>query len=118
MIAPAIKACNSRSWRAEPTLGRRRVMLDRVDELVGFERLIMDLIKRRDTVIPLEQCRGFPDQFGGAGIQLPHGIENGMIVRVENVLLEFGMARDMNLRDAMVRDIVDVIVRIETVVLR
>src|SRR5579862_7614215 len=118
MIAPAMSACNSPSCRADATLSGRGVALERLDELVGFERLIMNLIKRRNAVVPFKQCRGVADQFCGAGVQLPHRVEDGMVVRVENVLLEFGMARDMDLCDTMVRDVVDVIVRIEIMVLR
>ena len=82
-----------------------------MDELVGFERLMVDFVEGRDAGVPFQQRGGLADQFGGAGIQLPHRVEHRMIVRVENVLLEFGMAGDVELRDAMVRDVVDVIVR-------
>jgi hypothetical protein len=45
MIAPAMSACSSPSCLAESALGARRALLDLMDELVRFERLIVDLVE-------------------------------------------------------------------------
>src|ERR1700751_3697643 len=51
-------------------------------------------------------------------VQLPNWIKHRMIVRVQDVLLELGMAGDMNLTNPMVGDVIKVVVGIETVILR
>ena len=51
-----------------------------------------------------------PVSLDGVGVHFPNRIEHGMIVRIEDVLLEFGMARDVDLPDAIMRDVVQVIV--------
>src|ERR1700756_721331 len=51
-------------------------------------------------------------------VQLPNWIEYRMIMRIQDVLFELGMAGDMNLTNPMVRDVIKVVVGIETVILR
>ena len=87
-----------------------------LDEFFSFERFIMDLVERWDPVVPFQERGGFADEFAGVGIHLPDRIDYGMIVGIENVFLELGMPRDVNLADAIMRHIVQVIVRIEIVV--
>src|ERR1017187_5129239 len=98
MIAFAMAACSSPSCRAEATLGGRSFVLELADELVGFERLMVNLVERRNAIVPLQQRGGDADQFDGAGIEFPDGIQHRMIVGIENVFFEFGMARDVDLR--------------------
>ena len=89
-----------------------------VDELLGLARLGVDFFKRRNTVVPFEQRRRRTDALDGMLVQLPYRIEHWMIVRVENILLELGMPGNMNLRDAIGGNAVQVIIRIEAVILR
>ena len=51
------------------------------------------------------------------GVELPDRIEHRMIVGIENVFLKLGMPGDVDLPDAMMRDVVEVIVGIEIVIL-
>ncbi len=78
----------------------------------------MHFIEGWDVVVPLEQRRGRADAFDGASVQAPDGIEHGVVVGVEDVLLELGVAGDVDLRDALGGDAVDVVEWIEAVVLR
>ena len=55
--------------------------------------------------------------FDGVLVQFPDRVEHRMIVRIENVFLVFAVPGDVNLPDAVVRDVVQIIVGIETVVL-
>src|SRR5277367_4663223 len=109
MIAFAMAACSSPSCRTDENLGGCGFLLELADELVGFERFMVNLVERRNAIVPLQQRGGVADQFDGAGIEFPDGVQHRMIVGVENVFFEFGMARDVDLRDAVVRDIIDVI---------
>src|SRR6266576_7249889 len=67
---------------------------------------------------PFKQRGCAANDFDGVGVHLPYGVENRMIVGVEKVLFELRVASDMNLPDTMTRQIVEVIVRVEVVVLR
>ncbi len=78
----------------------------------------MDFVEGWNVVVPLEKCRGGAGAFDGAGVEPPDGIEDRVIVRVEDVLLELGVAGDVNLRDALGGDAVDVVEWIEAVILR
>src|ERR1700746_1920625 len=77
---------------------------------------MMDLVEARDSIVPFEESGGFPYQADGVRIHLPNWIEYRMIVSIEDVFLEFRVAGDMNLADAMVRHIIEVFVGIEIVV--
>jgi hypothetical protein len=46
------------------------------------------------------------------------GVEDRMVVGIEDVLLEFRVASNVNLADPMMRDVVQVLVRIEAMVVR
>ncbi len=89
-----------------------------VAEFIGFERFIVNLVEGRDAVVPFEQRGGGANEFDGVGIHLPYRVENGMIVRIEKVLFELRVARNMDLPDPMMRNVVEVVVRVEVVVFR
>src|SRR5215472_10321766 len=115
--AAAITRCSSRSSAGQLILrGARGELL--VTEFVGFEGFMMDFVKRWDPVVPLQQRGGVADQLEGMGVHLPYGVEHRMIVRVEKVLFELRVTGDMNLPNAMMRNVVEVIVGIEVMVLR
>jgi hypothetical protein len=86
------------------------------EELGGFKGFMMDFVKGRDTVVPLEEGGGTAAELDGVGVKLPDRIEHGMIVGIEDILFEFGMSCDVNLADAMVRDVVQIVEGIEAVV--
>src|SRR5580658_2639020 len=78
----------------------------------------MHLGKGRNVVVPFQQrCRG-PYALDCASIHFPHRVEHWMIVRVESVLLEFGVAGNMYLGDTSYLDAVHIFKWIEAVVLR
>src|SRR6516162_11121070 len=77
----------------------------------------MNLVESRDAIVPFQKSGCAPYLSDGVRIELPHRIEHGMIVRVQNVFLELGMTCDVNLADAMMRHVVQVIIGIERVVL-
>jgi hypothetical protein len=61
----------------------------------------VNFLKGRNAVVPFKQRRRMPRTLDGALVELPDGIDHRMVVRVQNVLLEFRMARDMHLRNAI-----------------
>ena len=89
-----------------------------VNEPRGFESFIVNFVESRDTIVPFQKSGCAPYLPDCVRIELPHRIEHGMIVRVQNVFLELGMTCDVNLANAMMRHVVQVFVRIERVVLR
>ena len=92
-------------------------VLELVNEPRGFERFIVNFVESRDMIVPFQKSGCAPDLPDCMSIDLPHRIEHGMIVRVEDVFLELGVAGDVDLANAMVRHVVQVIVGIESVVL-
>src|SRR5260221_9100941 len=98
MIAFAMAVCRSASSPTGESLGGRDFFLELADELVGFERLMVNLVERRNAIVPLQQRGGNADQFDGAGIKFPDGIQHRVIVGVENIFFEFGMTGDVCLR--------------------
>src|ERR1700735_3905515 len=78
----------------------------------------MHLFKRGDLIIPLKQCGGWTATLNGALVELPDGIEDRVIVRIEDVLLEPRVACDMDLCNTFRRDAVNVNQWVEIVILR
>src|SRR5271155_3702665 len=96
--------------------GLRRVLC--VEEAICFERLAVNLVEGWDVVVPLEEGGSGAATLDGAGVEVPDGIDGGVVVSVEDVLLEPGVAGDVDLGDALGRDGVDVVKGVEGVVLR
>ena len=69
-------------------------------------------------VVPLEQGWRGAAAFDGARIEIPYGINHGMVVCVEDVLLIARVTGDVNLRDAIRGNGVHVLHRIELVIHR
>ena len=61
----------------------------------------MNFLKGGNVVVPLQQRGGGTGALDGARIELPDRIEDRVVVGVEDVLLELGVAGDVNLRDAL-----------------
>ena len=78
----------------------------------------MDFVEGGNAVIPFEERGGVADAVDGAIVEFPDGIDHRVIVSVQDIFAIFGMAGDVNLRDAMRGDAVDVDGGIETVILR
>ena len=78
----------------------------------------MDFVEGGNAVVPFQQRGGGAGEPDGVGVHFPDRIEHGMIVGIEDVFLELRVAGDVDLPDAIVRDVVEVIVGIEIVVLR
>ena len=78
-------------------------------KLIGLQRLGVDFIESGDVVVPLEQRGRRPAALDGARVEPPDRGQHGMVVRVEDVLLEFAVAGDVNLRDAMCGHRIDVV---------
>jgi len=107
--------CNCFNCARELALSRG--VLELVNEPRGFESFIVNFAESRDTIVPFQKSSGAPYLPDCVRIEIPHRIEHGMIVRVQNVFLELGMTRDVNLANAMMRHVVQVLVGIERVVL-
>src|ERR1039458_169005 len=90
---PWTRCATARAWAASSHRGLFRS----VDELVRLERLAVDLVERRDLVVPFEQGRRDAAQARRVRIELPDRVEHGVVVRVEDVLLELGVAGDVHL---------------------
>src|SRR5262245_21016434 len=86
-------------------------------ELESFERFMVDFVKGGDAVVPLEQSGRVADLTYRVPVHLPDRIQDGMIMGIENVFFEFGVAGNVDLADAVVWDVVEIVVRIEIVVL-
>jgi hypothetical protein len=109
--------------RSFPGVGRsqktgRLSMFRRTKIPISLQCLGVDLIERRNIVVPLEQsCRG-AGPLNRTSVQVPDRIEHRMIMSIQYVLLKLGVARDMNLCDSLSRNTVYVVQRIEAVILR
>src|SRR5437588_12336659 len=84
-----------------------------LNEFFGLQRFLVYLLKRGDTVVPLQQGSGWAGAFYGARVKLPDRVKHRVIMRIEDVFFELGMAGDMNLGHALRIDAVEVIKRIE-----
>src|SRR5215469_8563892 len=78
----------------------------------------MNFVEGGDAIVPFEESGGVAYALDGAIVEFPNRIDDGMIVSVKNVLAIFGVAGDVNLRDAVCGNTVDVSGGIETVILR
>lgn len=104
-MAPAIDRCKSSKSALDRT-SRNFAFEMLLLEVEGFARFIVNLVKGGNAVIPFEQGGGVTDPLESVAIHLPDRIENGMIVGVENVFFEFGMAGNVDLPDPMVRNVI------------
>src|SRR5271156_429472 len=86
MTAPAMRRCNARNSRAVWRLGRNGSGFKVFNELIGFQRLVMYLLKGGNTGVPFQERRRFSYPRDGAIVKSPNRIEHRMIVGVENVL--------------------------------
>src|SRR5271170_8188023 len=77
----------------------------------------MHFVKGRDIVVPLKQSCGVPDTLDRPLVQTPNWIKYRVIVGVEDVLFKLGVAGDVNLRDALDRNAVDVVEGVESMIL-
>ncbi len=78
----------------------------------------MNLGERRDVVIPLQQRGRGARAFDRTRVQFPNRVEHRMVVGVERVLLEPGVAGDVYLRHAVDVNTVHICQGIESMVLR
>ena len=93
--------------------GRRRVEVS-----IGLEGFAVDFIEGGDVVVPFEESCGGAYALDGAGVHVPDGVEDRVVVRVEGVLFELRVAGDVNLGYAVGGYAVYVLHGIEAVVLR
>ena len=61
----------------------------------------MHLVKGRNAIIPFQKRTSASDLFDRIDIHLPHGINDGIVVRIESTS-EFRVASNMNLAHTMV----------------
>src|ERR1700740_2317329 len=113
LVNGRMTACAIKAWRSARRLGRDGFMRQKMR---SFQRLAMNVIKGRNAIVPFEQRCSPTHARYGVRIKFPNWIEHGMIVRVQNVFLEFRMPREMNLRDAIARHSIDINLRIEAVI--
>src|SRR5665213_2680874 len=69
--------------------------------LLRLQRLAVDFVEGGNIVVPLQQRGGLADAFDGAGVELPDRVEDGMVVRIQRVLLKLRVAGHMYLRNAL-----------------
>lgn len=86
-------------------------------EFFGLEGFAVDFFEAGDVGVPFEEGGGRAAELDGVGVHFPDGVEDGVVVGIEDVFFEFGMAGDMHLADAFVRDVVEVVVGVEGMVL-
>lgn len=87
-------------------------------EILGrLEGFGVNFVEGGDVVVPFEEGCGGTYAFNGSSVEVPDGIEDGMIVGVEDVFFELGVAGDVNLRDALCGNAVDIVEGIESVIL-
>src|SRR4029453_4614833 len=86
------------------------------EKSVSLERLAINFVEAWDLVVPFEQRGCTAAAFDCALVELPNGIEHGMIVSVEYVAFELGVSSNVNLRDTFGRDGINVVHRIEDVI--
>src|SRR5258708_39700180 len=87
------------------------------EEPIGFQGFVVDFAKSGNAVVPFQQGGGVANSLHRAVVQFPDRIDHRMIVSIENIFFVFGMAGDVNLRDAFGGDAIYVIERIEAVIL-
>ena len=81
----------------------------------GFLQRVREIATEIGAVLVIDEVSaGFRLTTGGA--HLVYGVDHGMVVRVEDVLFEFGVAGNVDLADAVVGDVFEVIVGVEVVV--
>ena len=85
--------------------------------MVSLQGLGVHFFKGWNIVVPFEEGRRGADTFDCSGIETPNRIEYRVIVRVENVFFELRMACNVNLRDTLCGNTIDVVEWIETVIL-
>ena len=68
----------------------------------------MHFIEGGYAVIPFEERGGVTDALDGAVVKFPDGIDDRVVVRVQDVLAIFGVTRDVDLGDAIGGNAVDV----------
>ena len=66
----------------------------------------MDFVEGGNAIVPFEQRGGVADAPDGVIVELPDGIDHRVIVSVQNIFAIFGMAGDVDLRDAISGDAV------------
>src|SRR5258707_4401686 len=76
----------------------------------------MNLFKGWNLVVPLEKRCRTPCAFNRTRIEFPDRINHRMVMRIQNVLFKLGVPRDMDLRHALCRNTIYVIMGIEIVV--
>src|SRR5260370_38576601 len=89
-----------------------------IEKSVRLQCLPMYFLKRRNIVVPFEQRGGGTTALDGSAIQIPYLFDDRMVVRVEGVLLEFGVAGDVDLRDPLCGDAIHIFDWIEGMVAR
>ena len=87
-----------------------------MQESIRFQGFGVNPFKRGDTVVPLKQGRGWAHPGNCMRIEFPNRVDHRMIVGIQNVLLELGMAGDMDLSNSLRNHAIEVLVRIEIMV--
>src|SRR4051812_10969044 len=91
-------------------------LADLVQETICLQCLAMDLVEAGNVSVPLQQGAGGAALPKGVPVHAPDRIDRGVIVGVEDVLLVSRVAGNMDLPDAIVRDVIEVVVWPEAVV--
>src|ERR1700758_1809531 len=87
-------------------------------EAIRFEGFVVNFAEGGNAVVPFEKSCCVAYALNSAVVELPDRIDHRMIVGIENIFFVLGMAGDVDLRDALGRNAVDVVEGIEAVILR
>src|SRR4029077_18680273 len=115
LVNGRMTACAIKAWRSARRLCRDGFMRQKMR---SFQRLAMNIIKGRNAIVPFEQRCGPTHAPDSARVKLPNRIEHWVIMRIEDIFLELGMAREMDLRHALGGNCVNIRLRIEPMIFR
>src|SRR5262249_55201772 len=82
----------------------------------GPLRFLLEALERRDPVVPLDEGRHLSEAPHRVAVEIPDGIHDRVVVRVEKIVALVGVPGEMELPDRLRRDAVQIVARIEAVV--
>ena len=85
--------CNLTRLMAQPPLAHAGIY--------SLSELRCGLFKRGNTIVPLKQGRCWAHSGNRILIEFPNRVYHRMIVGIQDVFLELGMAGDMDLRNSL-----------------
>jgi hypothetical protein len=85
--------------------GERSAIFSGGDMILGLEEFGVEFGEGRDVGIPFEEGRDALGASVGAAVEIPDGIDDGVIVGIDEMGLAVSVAREMELHDTPVRNL-------------